>query len=420
MGFGSPGDIRDHASDMRGRARRPGAELTLVLASARSALEVEMTSRIRALCTPSLNWPLAIDTAHTHGLMPLLYFQLTRCPDVVPAAILDTLRLRFQRNALRSVLLVIELRRLLGLFAGRGIAAVPFKGPTLAAVAYGDVTLRHYLDLDILVPRSEVLAATRVLESEGYRPSLRLTATQHAAFLGSHCEYILVRERDGVCVELHWEIVPGEFGVSMKTWDLWSRVRSIPLLDTVVPAPAVEDLLVVLCVHASKHCWSRIGWVCDVAELVRAHPDLDWREALERARALGAERMVLLGLVLAQELLGAPLPAAMVPSRVAADGRVRVLARRVARWVYDDTVPAERSLEAALFHLAMRERGRDKFRYGRRLAFTATVGDWETVPLPGALFSLYRFLRPARLAWRHGRALVRHCRWSQRRRSPSD
>jgi hypothetical protein len=58
-------------------------------------------------------------------------------------------------------------------------------------------------------------------------------------------------------------------------------------------------------------------------------------------------------------------------------------------------------------HLAMRERLRDKIRYGWRRAFTGTLEDWEAVPLPGSLFFLYGFLRPLRLARKHGRTILR-------------
>jgi hypothetical protein len=356
---------------------------------------------LRRLCGEPLDWPLVVSTALGHGLLPLAAWQLSQCSDLVPSETMQGLRDRFQRNAVRNIALTRELGRILGRLEGQGIAAIPYKGPALAMLAYGDLALRHFVDLDILVRKSQVLRASRLLISDGYR-ALPMTPAQEAAFLDQHCEYAFGRERDGSCVELHWEIVPPEFGLPVSDWRLWDDLRSVSLLGWKVLSPSPEDLLVILCVHGSKHLWNRLGWICDVAELVRAHPNLDWPRALGRARALGAGRMVHLGLSLASQLLEADLPMA-VRDQIAADRRTRALTTRVVQWLVSGTLPPERSLQESRFHVAMRERLRDKIQYGRRLAFTGTIEDWQSVPLPRSLFFLYGILRPLRLARKHWR-----------------
>ena len=71
---------------------------------------------------------------------------------------------------------------------------------------------------------------------------------------------------------------------------------------------APEDLLLILCVHGAKHYWSKLGWICDVAELLRVHPGLKWTALLLQAKQLGGRRILFLGLFLAHVLLGAGLP----------------------------------------------------------------------------------------------------------------
>ena len=82
----------------------------------------------------------------------------------------------------------------------------------------------------------------------------------------------------------------------------------VSFLGRDVLSMSAEDLLMVLCVHGSKHCWERLTWVCDVAEMVRANPELGWEGILDRSGALHISRAVLLGLDLAKSLLDAPLP----------------------------------------------------------------------------------------------------------------
>jgi hypothetical protein len=65
---------------------------------------------------------------------------------------------------------------------------------------------------------------------------------------------------------------------------------------------------VILCVHGTKHVWERLGWICDVAELIRAHPAMDWQRVMALAKSSKSLRMVQLGLFLAHTVLQAELP----------------------------------------------------------------------------------------------------------------
>src|SRR5436190_1015503 len=69
-----------------------------------------------------------------------------------------------------------------------------------------------------------------------------------------------------------------------------------------------ECILLLLCLHGSAHKWEMLKWVLDIAEMLRACPDLDWGKVTNEARRTGSERMVAVGLVLARDLLGAVIP----------------------------------------------------------------------------------------------------------------
>jgi len=43
----------------------------------------------------------------------------------------------------------------MALLEENGIEALTFKGPALAQMAYGDTSLRHYSDLDILIRKEQ-------------------------------------------------------------------------------------------------------------------------------------------------------------------------------------------------------------------------------------------------------------------------
>jgi hypothetical protein len=191
-------------------------------------------------------------------------------------------------------------------------------------------------------------------------------------------------------VELHWKLVPRYLSFDLPFTILRERATTITLASKEIPTLCDEDALLVLCVHGAKHLWGRLQWVCDIAEFIRAKPDLDRDALMNRARSLGAERIVCLGMNLAEELLGAP-------GGVRRDAQVRSLSRKVRDRLRGGGKARAEGLERALFFLRMRERARDKMRTGLMLLASPTVGDRMTTELPAILQPLYLLVRPVRL-----------------------
>jgi hypothetical protein len=363
---------------------------------------------LEALCRDGVDWRAVLRLARRHGVTPLLHRHLGAVgPGRVPPAVLEELRGDHEANAVRNRFLAARLRAALDALAEAGVVALAFKGPTLALGAYGDLSLRRFEDLDLLVRREDVPACKRQLLAHGYRPLRELTDAEEARYLDSEYEYGFVGDRGRVRVELHWNVVPRAFSFQLDMDRLCKAARPMTLDDgSPVLVPAPEDLLLILSLHGAKHLWERVGWICDIAELVRAHPDLDWPGCLAEARARGVERIVLVALFLAEDLLGAVLPAE-VAGRVRRDRAVAALGRRVAGWLAAGAVPTQRSRAGLRFATAVRERVADRVRYAARLTLTPTIDDWAGVRLPAWLFFLHYPLRPLRLAVKYGtRALV--------------
>jgi hypothetical protein len=355
-----------------------------------------------------MDWEHLLRTAHRHGVAPLLYWHLeATCSEAVSEDVLKRLRDRFRANSLRNLFLTEELLRILSAFEVHGLPAIPYKGPTLAASAYGNLALREFNDLDILVRRRDVPKAKAVLVSMGYQARYQLTPVQEAVFLRSQREHPFRREDGKSAVELHWSIVEKDF-FPLDTERLWERLDQIPLGDGTVPNLSPEDMLLVLCVHGARHAWKRLEWICDVAELVRARQeDLEWEQLMAQAGSLGSERVLLLGLFLASDLLGAVLPE-KVSQRVRSDKTVRVLAERAREQLFQETdLPAgllEGHNGGPAFHgshLKVKERLRDKARYLIRKTTALRGEDWELLPLPRYLFPLYYVLRAIRLTGKY-------------------
>jgi hypothetical protein len=133
----------------------------------------------------------------------------------------------------------------------------------------------------------------------------------------------------------------------------------------------------------------------DVAELIARQPVVDWPALLARAGEAGHARELLLGLLLARDLLGADLPDA-VSRELAGDPKIPALARVVVAQL-DPAAHGRLGVhEIARFHLGIRSTWSDRLAYCR-FAMMPTVADWSAVGLPRWLAPLHYPLRVARL-----------------------
>ncbi|NLW49902.1 MAG: nucleotidyltransferase family protein [Candidatus Brocadiaceae bacterium] len=383
-------------------------EMELLAACARTVVEADARPHIAALAAQVLDWDRLRGTAQDHGLVPLLHRTLSGvCPDAVPAAALERMAADCRANAAHSLRLTAELLRLLDLLDEHRIPAVPFKGPTLAALAYGNIALRQFGDLDILIDPPDFARARALLRGQGYRCAFDLTPAQERAQVRRARQLPMVRgEGDGaLTVELHTGLLGKTFPARIDREALRRRLRAVPLLGRQVPTFCPEDMVVLLCMHGGKHRWSCLGWLSDVAELLRTTPCLHWDEITARAAAAHALRALHLGLLLARRLLQAPVPA-HVQDAMNADSRAVRLAERMAESFLAGEKRGKIPADSLRYALRLRERLRDGIGHCWQATAFPTVADWSHCRLPHGLSFLYYGVRPWRMIRKHAVAPV--------------
>ncbi|MGH7626682.1 MAG: nucleotidyltransferase domain-containing protein, partial [Gemmatimonadaceae bacterium] len=311
-------------------------------------------------------------------------------------------------NALRNVMLTQRLVELLDCLQAAAIPVIPLKGPVLAILAYGDVTLRQFYDLDLLIARANVPHARDVLREAGYRAltPLEENGGADAALVAADYHEALVSDRDGTMLELHWGLGRHDAGARARADDgwAWRHAQKVAVLGRMVPALSWEAQLVYLCVHGSKHAWTQLGWIRDVAAVTRAAHSLDWDTAAHMARDLGAARMLTLGLWLAHELTGGTVPDRS-PWPPSEERAARELAATIRTRLFTDEPLAMPELVRFQWHV--RDRLRHRVGYGVELLTSPRLADVSIVSLPVGLRALYSVLRPLRLVTRHAVRLAR-------------
>lgn len=343
------------------------AELQILLECAQIRPPSEIEALLEDRASAGLDWVNILETAATHGVLPLVYRSIRNVNEgLLPADLRTRTRRTFHVWGLHVHFLMEEIGAILGLFADADIRTMLFKGPALGVCAFGDASLRKPGDIDVLVPRSQFSRARDILISRGYRPEV--SPEHEEEFLKARKGITFFGDRSDV--DLHWTIETERHDsyplvLGLDTEHVWTRRIPVELGHTEAWTLCPEDHLLFLSAHGTKHSWARLYLIADLAELLRTYGEtLDWTYIRGRAERFGNQRILDVSLVLAADLLGAPLPA-FVEEEVYADQKNIALAGQVGGWLFDPerngNGPNEK--DQHLFRLASRQRLADKAAY---------------------------------------------------------
>lgn len=409
------------------------AEHRLIFACARCQPNIALMSSILDDCAATFDWDRFVQTALWHGVLPLVYRNLsTLVPYRVPKATLSQLMTLYLQNSTHNQRLTFALQTLVKVFKTQGIPILFFKGPVLSELAYGSIHLRRFSDIDLLVREADVPIVRQTLMGQGFQtkevilaamqendlyqevlsslPSAPkdITHDLETEVMDHSGEEMFIHEQNFVTVDLHWQLMPSYFPVAFDLNQMWHTRQSFTVDQAPVDSLNPQDLLLYLCTHGSKELWRNLIWVCDVAEVVRVYPDLPWLDLWERSKALRIERMFLLGLALAHDLLQMPLPLPLqepVLHHAAVQELLQIFKRRIFTDI--ETLIENRETGFWLFHnpihLKLRDRLRDRlpqYWLTFRFIITPNAEDQQFLALPKVFYNLHYLVRPIRIFYK--------------------
>jgi len=280
-------------------------------------------------------------------------------------------------------------RRLVGLlrdFDDAGVRALALKGPALARALYGRVDFRPSDDLDVWVHPRDFQKACGMMEDRGFVPLVALSPVEAVAHMRAGWDRGFRSPAGDYVVELATGIAPGYFARAPDPESFWAEAGDMELEGGSIRIPAPESLFELLCMHGTKHNWSRLLWVADVATLAGPRCGIDREKLDRRVRRNGTLWMTSLGAGLARSLLGAGIPRPAAP---------HALERRAIGFLSGEA-SCSGFRDEWRFHCAARERWRDRIRYVALALLTPGFGDWRWIALPPRLFWLHWIFRPFR------------------------
>ena len=143
-----------------------------------------------------------IKLANQHGILPLVHKSMKNLHIESQEHFLKNLKSSYTQIAQRNMLMSAELIRIVKLLEENGIQTLPFKGPALSQIAYDDITLRQYVDLDILTKKEDVYKIDALLKSQGYERLLALTAYQEKIWVKYAHDMGFIHPTKGVHLEM--------------------------------------------------------------------------------------------------------------------------------------------------------------------------------------------------------------------------
>lgn len=329
-----------------------------------------------------IDWGHFVELARAHRLLPLIHKHFSSLDSAtIPERVKQEAVKAYRATAVRMEFLAARLDEINGRLREANIRFVPWKGPHLAKLAYGDMALRPADDLDFLVHPDDMLGAIDALSALGLRPKLLMKSSTQSRYLAAGYEYIMVSPDSDLHVELTSRPIPPPSPLDGNLLDIWNS-------DSGILTP--ERYFIFLCMHGAKHCWDRLIWISDLCAFLSSHPQLseDLIEDIARATSvqntLGAAKTLMIAAgfrpaTLKRNSMSPPL-STLVRNSLCAEG--------LSAW------------EKTLRHLSMYSRFIDKVRHVARWLFAPTFSDWEAVDLPSRFQALYWIVRPFRILTR--------------------
>jgi len=266
------------------------------------------------------DWSRLVDLAAQQRVSSILLSQLTSDPAARPAppAALGALAAEARRLGVRNLGFQRDLAVILGALDTAGVPAILLKGAHLARKVYRHAGLREMNDLDLLIRPADAVRAANTLQSLGYQ--FLTPYTPSSTYTGGPHHLPRMMKPGAAPVELHLTLAPSSGLLKIDVDGLWRR--AVPLEPrsrhfTLCP----EDLLLHICAHSAYPHSGEFGLrpLCDVDQIVRAFPALDWTGFCDRAREWRATRGTFMTLHLAVSCLGASVPGWVLDSLRPAD-----------------------------------------------------------------------------------------------------
>jgi hypothetical protein len=262
-------------------------------------------------------------------LLPFLHVKLREQP--LPDSLRNALAGAYRVNVLKELRRGAELRRIDATLRAADIPFLVLKGPVLAATVYPDRASRTMTDLDFLLHERDLARAEEVLAGAGYHVPPQFSGAHLAA---GDTPPLIHDDPGGPSIELHamLDSLPDERNALARV--LPTSRRLALGYGLTLGTLGQEEFFAHVVTHVSKHhrFERELRSLLDVALLLHAGKDMDWKALARTWEERGILKWIALTVSLAALLLDAPVPPA-IASHSVSDEALALAAEQL--WIAD-------------------------------------------------------------------------------------
>ena len=254
-------------------------ENRLLLYCAQTSIPEDTLNKVKDIMSFSLNWEEILESALSQGIAPLLYNSLKkiRSSQFVPEKIMDKLKKAHYGNVARNMYHYEELKRILEAFHEKGVKVIVLKGAALDKIVYGDIGLRTFGDLDLLVKEENLAYAKKIMSDLEYVFTSGKMSEEWRKKKHFHLMPYIQPDKN-IVVEIHWHITGDSFHINIDEWWEMAKVIKIDNCQALILSP--EDMLIHLCLHLFNHGYNNITLrgLCDIfGTLTYYRKEINWQ-----------------------------------------------------------------------------------------------------------------------------------------------
>lgn len=211
-------------------------------------------AQIDALLPQVQNWERTITLLTQHGSAPLLHVKLPLLANAhcIPPQWVAHVQQVYFKSLSRGMLLYNLFREVVTALQQHNIDIIVLKGAYLSECVYGDIALRQFSDIDILVHEADGPRSIDILRNIGFVP---WESKGISEFIDAHSDFVHYRpmQKGDVSVEIHIKLHTRSKKYKLSIPHIWERSVPCVIQGLQVRALCTDDLLMHLCVHADKH-----------------------------------------------------------------------------------------------------------------------------------------------------------------------
>ena len=221
----------------------------------------------------------------------------------------------------------------------------------------------------------------------------QLTTSQEELWINCAHDLGLYHPDNGVHFEMHWSLMNENHPVQLELSAIWNNPKIVTINQQEINTFSLEDLLVYLCVHGSKHLRERIEWIKDI-DLLSQSRELDWNKVLKKVEGKDFEVMFYLELQLAGLLFESKFPV-IITKRLDSNKKLSNLTEAILKeWQEQGSSGLIKRLRQTRIILKLIPGVKKQLLYLHQIILKPSFNEYWFIDLPRSLYWLYYFIRP--------------------------